>query len=305
MESVRPDHTSVGGVHDGDQTQQPVELTHVWGAVLTAIRQEYPITHRVHYLSSASAVNDALRMIRDGVIGFDAEYMARTLSDVENMTEEIFSNIPGSKRSANIVWQVWQSRQRRGRQIAWDHVGLCMVQIARDDDVWLLNMNRIRAFPTELERVLASDSIVKVGVGIAADLSVVWNDLACNMSNVLDCGLMAKLLLHEDYKETPFTTMSLQHSVSAVLGFAISKDLQKSNWKGNKNGDFSEEQKKNVSAQNKNAAIDAHASLQLYHALVPALEQMGRDKRVLIPDAWYRFNGMYGYTVRKFQGYYP
>ncbi|KAJ6462346.1 ribonuclease H-like domain-containing protein [Mycena vitilis] len=257
--------------------------------------KDYPTTHQVHYLTNEYAVNVCLQDITGGVVGLDTEFMPRVLSAEELFIEDIFANVPGNKRSALIAWQVTQIKENGELSIKWENVGLCVVQIARGNDVWLLNMNRIRAFPRELKRVLEADAIVKVGVGIAADLPVLWNDLATNLS--------------------------LQQSVSDVLGYTIAKDLQKSNWKGDQQGDITDEQKKY-------AAIDAHAALRMYEILAPGLKDTALKLGEVIPEAWYTFNGKYGYTVRrkksrlgkdvqwstadctwffagKFQGFYP
>ncbi|KAJ6459160.1 ribonuclease H-like domain-containing protein [Mycena vitilis] len=268
-----------------------------------AVTLEYPTTHKVHYLTSERAVNDVLRAIQDGVIGFDTEYKHRDPTVDEVVIEHLFANVPGSKRSGLLVWQVLQTKHGERFDIKWDNIGL------------------IRALPQELERVLESHDITKAGVGIAADLGVVWNDLGCNINNAVDCGLMAKLKDPHRYKNGPFANLSLEQSVSDVLGFDITKDLQKSNWKGDANGDISEEQRKY-------AAIDAHASLRLYEELAPALDDKAREINKPIPRGWYTFNGRFGYTMRtestiwekdalwstadctwffggKFQGYFP
>jgi hypothetical protein len=123
---------------------------------------------------------------------------------------------------------------------------------------------------------------VKVGVGVNTDFPVIWNDLGSDMNNVVDCGLMAKLLFAEKYRDTSFTNLSLQQCVKDILRHTVGKESQKTNWKGDENGDITEEQKKckrNCSRKSlarltlftTDAAIDAHASLRLYEALVPAL----------------------------------
>jgi hypothetical protein len=99
------------------------------------------------------------------------------------------------------------------------------------------------AFPTEPRRLLNSHDIANAGVGISTDLPVIWNDLGSDMNNVVDCGLIAKLLFAEKYKETSFTNLSLQQSVEDVLQHTISKDSQKTDWKGDKNSNITKEQK--------------------------------------------------------------
>jgi hypothetical protein len=95
-------------------------------------------------LTTEGAVNDALKDIHDGTVGFDTEYMACKPTPDELFIDEIFSSVPGSKRSGIIVWQALQFRLRSGFEIVWDNIGLCIIQLARGDDVWLLNTNRIR-----------------------------------------------------------------------------------------------------------------------------------------------------------------
>ncbi|KAJ6513675.1 ribonuclease H-like domain-containing protein [Mycena vitilis] len=280
---------------------------------------EYPTEYTVHYLTTEKAVNDVLRAVRDGVIGFDTEYKPRKPTADETFIENIFANVPGNKRSGLMVWQAFQLKDGGKFKICWDNIGLCVRHVALDANN--VDAYRSTAFPKELERVLESHDIAKVGVGISADLPVIWNDLGCNINNAVECGLMAKLADPDRYKTSPFTNLSLQQSVSDVMGYIISKDLQKSNWKGDQNGDLSDEQMKY-------AAIDAHASLRLYEILAPLLEQKAKDIQKPIPNGWYTFNGKFGYTFRreltvwdkdapwstadctwffggKFQGYYP
>ncbi|KAJ7930719.1 hypothetical protein B0H13DRAFT_2264068 [Mycena leptocephala] len=68
------------------------------------------------------------------------------------------------------------------------------------------------------------------------------------------------------------------------------KEEQTSNWKGDANGDITDEQKY--------AAIDAHASARLYEALAPALAKKAKIYKLVIPSSWYTFNGRYGMPVR-------
>jgi ribonuclease D len=91
---------------------------------------------------------------------------------------------------------------------------------------------------------MLAPEIPKAGVGVPADLTVLWNDLGSDMNNVVDCGLMAKLLFAEKYKETLFTNLSLQQSAEDILNLTIAKEMQKTNWKGDDNGDITDEQKK-------------------------------------------------------------
>jgi hypothetical protein len=95
-------------------------------------------------ITSEADTNLALAPIQDGFIGFDTEFVARKMCEEETFIEEIFSNLPGNKRSGTIVWHALQIKYQGGFPIHWDNIGLCIVQISRGDNVWLLNMTRIR-----------------------------------------------------------------------------------------------------------------------------------------------------------------
>lgn len=90
-----------------------------------------------------------------------------------------------------------------------------------------------------------SDDIIKAGLGLVADIMVVWNDLGENMNNLVDCGLMARLLLAEKYNDTSFANLSLEISIREILGFTVDKESQRTNWKS-KSGELTPEQKRSV-----------------------------------------------------------
>jgi hypothetical protein len=102
------------------------------------------LDHTVHYLTTEQEVNDALANILDGTIGFNTEFVPRKLTPQEALIDEVFSTVPGNKRSGIIAWQALQIEYGGGFEIVWDNIGLCIIQIAGGTDVWLLNMNRIR-----------------------------------------------------------------------------------------------------------------------------------------------------------------
>jgi ribonuclease D len=54
------------------------------------------------------------------------------------------------------------------------------------------------------------------------------DDLRTEMKNLVDCGMMARLLLAEKYQKQTYGNLSLKTSVEDVLGFKIDKDLQQS-----------------------------------------------------------------------------
>ncbi|KAJ7131527.1 ribonuclease H-like domain-containing protein [Mycena crocata] len=252
--------------------------------------EEYPIDFNVHYLTSKRDVNRAMKEVVDGAIGFDTEFVPRMASEIDKLFDEIFDIMAGNKKTALVAWQVVEIRRRRFK-ILWDIVGLCVVQIAKGNDVWVINMTKIRGVPNELKRVITSDAIVKAGVGMISDIQVIWADLGLEMMNVVDVGLMARLLLVENYTDGAYANLSMTNAVNDVLGLTISKKMQKSNWKGDAHHELNEE-------QIKYAAIDANASLRLYEALVPRLDTKRTASNIIIQEGWYTFNSAYGEPTR-------
>jgi ribonuclease D len=86
------------------------------------------------------------------------------------------------------------------------------------------------AFPVQLRRVLTSNEIVKVGVGLVNDISVVWNDLRIDLNNLVDVGLMARLLLAEKYAAGAYQNLSMDVAVREIMGCKLDKAEQLSDW---------------------------------------------------------------------------
>ncbi|KAJ7115109.1 ribonuclease H-like domain-containing protein [Mycena crocata] len=243
---------------------------------------------KTHYLTSKREVNKALKGIVRGAIGFDTEFVPRQSSKIDKLFDDVFETVSGSKKTAILAWQILEIRHRRFK-ILWDI-------IAKGDDVWVINMTKIRGVPSELKRVITSEAITKTGVGMITDLQVIWADLGLEMKNVVDVGLMARLLLVEKYTDGAYANLSMVNAMHDVLGFTISKKLQRSNWKG-EDEELTDEQKKY-------AAIDANASLKLYEELVPRLQEMALQRDIRISEGWYTFNSSYGEPTRTKKTYW-
>ncbi|KAJ7658675.1 hypothetical protein DFH06DRAFT_1472731 [Mycena polygramma] len=119
-------------------------------------------------------------------------------------------------------------------------------------------MWKIRAFPSELKRILLSPDIVKVGVGVISDILQVWDDLRTEMINLVDAGMMAKLLLAEKYPTAGYCNLSLKISVADILGYNLRKN----------------------------------------NMLLALLAEKSSTKSVDIPSAWYTLNTRYGEPTR-------
>ncbi|KAJ7759711.1 ribonuclease H-like domain-containing protein [Mycena maculata] len=181
------------------------------------------------YLTTEEAANAAMSHILNGKVGFDTEYTKRRPTDEEALIEETFPNGGASRKSAMLGWQIVELRAG-AFTINWDKIGLRLIQIAHNDEVFVLDMWKIRAFPTELVRILSDPNIKKAGVALTNELTVFWDDFRFELVNLVDVGLMAKLVLCEKYQNTSYSNLSLKVSVEEILGYTITKDLQKSDW---------------------------------------------------------------------------
>ncbi|KAJ7040628.1 hypothetical protein C8F04DRAFT_1177965 [Mycena alexandri] len=236
---IRPNDPTVG-----DESSLPVD----------------PPNFTVHYLTTESAVNSALGPIIDGVVGFDTEFVKRLPTREERIIDEVIDLVGGSRKSAVLCWQMIELRTYSPFPYAWDTMGLCLVQIARGDTVWVINLREVR---------------------------VVWNDLRTELQCLVDCGMMARLLVCEQFPDAPYSNMSMEDCAVRFLGFRVDKGEQVSNW----NASLSEN-------QIRYAATDAVVALRLYERLDAELNlkaaQISRD----IPFGWYSFDSRMGEATR-------
>lgn len=65
-------------------------------------------------------------------------------------------------------------------------------------------------------------------MGLIKDIAVIWDDLRFEMRNLVDVGMMAKLLLAETHGKGGYSNLSLKTCVEEVLGYTIDKNLQQS-----------------------------------------------------------------------------
>ncbi|KAJ7881450.1 ribonuclease H-like domain-containing protein [Mycena leptocephala] len=247
----------------------------------------FPTQHVVVYVDTETQANEVLREIMDGEIGIDTELTERIPTIQEHA---IIQALPASpnRKTAILGWQIVELAMYQQFPVAWDNMGLRLVQIARDDTAWVLDMRRMRALPNELRRILLSGEIKKVGVGILRDAAIIWEDLRTDMKNVVDAGMMARLLLVEKYQKQAYSNLSLKISVEEILGFTIKRDLSQSDWGA----------KKLNKEQIAYAALDAVAALKLYRATKVRLERKKDEIHTDIPTGWYTFNMKWGEPTR-------
>ncbi|KAJ6481345.1 ribonuclease H-like domain-containing protein [Mycena vitilis] len=253
----------------------------------------FTYSQRILYVTTEHQANNALRKITSGKVGFDTEYTYRRPTTEEQFIIDAFPSGGAARKNAILGWQVVELRTRLPFPIAWNNIGLRLVQIATDEEAFVLDMWKIRAFPKELRRILTSPDIIKVGVGASNDLLVLWDDLRTDMNNVVDAGMMARLFLAPSHPKPGYGPLSLKTSAADVLGFTVVKEQTDSNWSAD---DLSADQKEY-------AAVDAIVSLALHDELEGALARKTTDELVDIPSAWYTFNGRNGEPTRLKPGY--
>ncbi|KAJ7739217.1 ribonuclease H-like domain-containing protein [Mycena metata] len=227
---------------------------------------------------------------------------------------------PGTaaKKNAKSILQFLETTSDKGYRLAWENMGLALIQISAGNTVWVLNMRKIRAFPRELKRIMTSESITLTGAGLTSDAEVIWEDLRIDMPQLADVGLMTRLSDPERRLDENFQQLALDTAAEQILSISLDKTRQKTvNWKGQlKEGDLVY------------AAIDAAVSICLFKELSNKLAEKSAQIDKEIPRSWYTFRMVEGeivrledsytggvipwstrdctwYTNGRFQGYFP
>ena len=163
----------------------------------------------------------------------------------------------------------WEIAKRRGRKVS-------LVQLASQDRIALFHLAKFEGFdtmddllPPSLKQVLEDPGIVKTGVHIKADSTVLSSSTKVRMQSIFELSHLYNLLEGpyegtDDIKQYSKKAVALATQVQKHLQMPIKKDsVRISNW----NATLTEEQKDY-------AACDAYASLQLYYVM--------EQKRLLI-----------------------
>lgn len=125
---------------------------------------------------------------------------------------------------------------------------VALLQIATVDTCYLFRLNKL-GFTTELERLLKNKKIKKIGVSLHDDLSALCKRKVFNPESFIDLQKMVHLYGISD--------LSLQKIYAIIFGLKISKSQRLSNW----------EAEELTEAQQRYAALDAWAPLQIYNKL--------------------------------------
>ncbi|KAJ6522826.1 ribonuclease H-like domain-containing protein [Mycena vulgaris] len=229
------------------------------------------------YITTENHADSVLESITNGVIGLDTKFMKRVLYGNEEVIENLKTMGGPAKKNARQAIQYLESINPEF-SIQWENTGLCLVQIARDDASDLKpkcpDSDRSTAIPSQMLHVLSSDAIVKVGVGIASDAQVFWEDTQIILINMVDAGLMARLVNVEKHQEEPYTNLSLNNAAAEVLGISVNKLYQKGvNWKREPHDTYKPY-----------AALNTIISLHLYKNLAPVLQADGALQGKAVPE---------------------
>ncbi|KAJ7733298.1 glycoside hydrolase superfamily [Mycena metata] len=238
--------------------------------------QPFPKKHTVTYLTTAVQVNIALQSIQHGQVGFDTEFTERKPTAREQIIIDYFPNAPASRKTAITGLQITELHSAAKFDVAWDNIGLRLIQIAYGNDAWVIDVRAIKSVPVELRRLLESPHIAKVGVGLIKDLAVIWDDLRMEMKNLVDVGMMARLVTAEKHPKIAYGNMGLKTSVEEILGFELDKEKALSDWAATRLTD----------EQIEYAALDAVASLRLHEVLTEAVARKALENgaKILAAD---------------------
>ncbi|KAJ7746071.1 ribonuclease H-like domain-containing protein [Mycena metata] len=271
---------------------------------MTLIAMAQLDVNTVCYVTSKEHANNELRQIQEGVIGLDTEFVKRVATGEEKIIEQLTSMGSPFKKAAKTAIQYLEAA-RPDFEVDWEHAGLCLVQIAHNRKVWVLNMTRMKAFPEELRRILTSQSIVKAGAGLPSDAVVLWEDARVDVKNMADVGLMTRLWRAESHQEDAFTFLALETAAKDVLGIDMDKTYQKGvDWKVDPHEAQITCRRQSLSSKTElksylDAALDAVVSLRLHEKLDPELQEANKDDAVTFSPSWYTFGSCMGEMMRQ------
>ena len=123
-----------------------------------------------------------------------------------------------------------------------------LIQLANPGQTWIIRVSRI-GYPERLLKLLSSEEVLKVGLGLNDDLRRLRSDYNFEPGGFLD--------LQQYVEAFRIDEKGLKKLTAIVLGRRISKSQQVSNW----DADVLTE------AQLRYAATDAWICLRIYHAL--------------------------------------
>ncbi|KAJ7271546.1 ribonuclease H-like domain-containing protein [Mycena rebaudengoi] len=250
-------------------------------AVEEVVEPLHEPTYEFTYTDREPIANDWLRHIKIGRIGFDTEACPRTVS----LEEQAIAK-KGTKADR---LQFHRNRFVHEHKIDWAAIGICTVQIAYEGRVLIIDIKRMKAFPTELKRILESERIAKGVVNGKADGKRFFEDFGISVHRLVDVGLMVKFSNPEKHSAFRGGELSLVTCVRSLFGTSLDKSEQLSTW--DRKEDLTE-------SQIKYAGLDAQASLEVFQEAAYLLREKELHMGRLIPDDWYTLNFVDGVANR-------
>ncbi|KAK7000966.1 ribonuclease H-like domain-containing protein [Favolaschia claudopus] len=169
----------------------------------------------------------------------------------------------------------------------------CMVQVATPDVLLVADMTVIIGLPAELRRILESRKIVKLGVGLNSDASILYKDFGVDSFNLRDLGYMIRIAYPERFADE-CNNVSLQACVEHIFSLTLSKQLRKYDWRQG----IPPPGASNRDAVIHYAAADAEATLMMNRPIQLAV----RDKAIFLhrhlPSYWYTYHYVQDACVR-------
>lgn len=129
------------------------------------------------------------------------------------------------------------------------HRKIALMQLSTEDTCFLFRLNLI-GIPEDLKNILVNPNIRKIGLSLKDDFSAIRKRIELEPQNFIELQSFVKKFGIEDN--------GLQRIYAIMFGEKISKGQRLSNWEG----DILSE------AQQKYAALDAWACLQIYNKLI-------------------------------------
>ncbi|KAJ7016471.1 ribonuclease H-like domain-containing protein [Mycena alexandri] len=265
---IKTNSTRIQPLPQADHTKEPAKED---GNPATTLKKTRATTSnpREHQ------VNSSLAKIQEGVVGFDTEFVKRRPTIQEHVIVQSFPNGGSARRTALLGWQLVELHTSKRFPIAWDKIGLRLIQISQGDEAWVIDVWKIRAFPKELRRIMMSPLIAKAGCRSGERYARHMGRLPYGDVNLVDVGLMARLTMAEKFPKVAYANLSMERR-------------EGSDWSASELTNY----------QKNYAALDAVAALKLYQTLVPTLMAKSISINSPIPRGWYTFNTKHGDPMR-------
>ncbi|KAK6977256.1 ribonuclease H-like domain-containing protein [Favolaschia claudopus] len=171
---------------------------------------------------------------------------------------------------------------------------LCVVQIAVERRVYVLDMTAMQTCPDDLRRILEDPSIIKCGAGLNSDAQVLWTALHVNARSFRDVGHMSRIAFPVHYRAVSHP-LSMQRCVEDILHRSMDKTDQRADWHL---GLTDTAGGRDVQKLFRYAALDAQASLQIYRVLDECLLETAMQRKVRIPGEWITYHCVEGKPMR-------